>query len=496
MKDRIATGSTAQIRDTSNTNRDLLEKALHMRCISHVSNMKSLLLTETIFEIDQSKKHVPKINHLLLEQRQTIEQQKEELERKNRELLGMKDQLENLVRQRTLELRNTNKELQKEIQDRHQIELALRDSESKFRSLLQSAPDAIVIADENGIIELANDQTEKIFGYSRQELVGQPVELLVPIHLRSDHEDHRQRYLGMPYCRFMGDGLELHAQTKSGETIPVEVALSPLQTQKGMLVTASIRDISKRKQAEAELSTYREHLEELVAERTAALSTVNRELEEFSYTVSHDLRAPLRSVDGFSLALMEDFSANLPDEAKAYLHRIRSAAQRMGRLIDEVLELARVSRCDLSKKTVDLTRMVNEIIADLQTNNPERKTQITISESLLARADESLARVVLENLLENAWKFTSREDMARITVGELPKAKQKTFYVSDNGVGLDMRYTKKLFSPFQRLHSHQDFPGTGVGLATVYRIIQRHNGRIWVESRPDEGATFYFTLGD
>jgi PAS domain S-box-containing protein len=496
MKDRIATDATPQVRDISDTNRDLLEKALHMRCLSYVSNVKSLLLTETIFEIDQSKKHVQKINNLLLEQRQTIHQQKEELERKNRELLEMKNQLEDLVRQRTVELRNTNKELQKEIQDRHQIELALRDSENKFRSLLQSAPDAIVITDENGIIDLVNDQTEKIFGYSRQELVGQPVELLIPTHLRSSHQTHRQRYLAMPYCRFMGDGLELHGQTKNGETIPVEVALSPLQTQKGMLVTASIRDISKRKQVEAELSTYREHLEELVAERTAALSTVNKELEEFSYSVSHDLRAPLRSVDGFSLALMEDFSADLPDEAKSYLHRIRAAAQRMGHLIDEVLELARVSRCDLSKKKVDLTRLANDIIADLQINHPERKAEITVSDHLHARADENLVRVILENLLDNAWKFTSREANTRITVGQLPRAKQKTFYVKDNGVGLDMKYSKKLFSPFQRLHSHKDFPGTGVGLATVYRILQRHNGRIWVDSSPDEGATFYFTLGD
>jgi PAS domain S-box-containing protein len=440
------------------------------------------------------KKHVQKIDHILLEQRQTIQQQKEELEIKNRELLEMKIQLEDLVHQRTVELRNTNKELQKEIHDRHQIELALRDSENKFRSLLQSAPDAIVITGEDGIIDLVNDQTEKIFGYSRQELVGQPVELLIPTHLRSSHQAHRQRFLDMPYCRLMGDGLELHGQTKSGETIPVEVAFSPLQTQKGMLVTASIRDISKRKQVEAELSTYREHLEELVAERTAALSTVNKELEEFSYTVSHDLRAPLRSVDGFSLALVEDFAADLPDEAKAYLHRIRGAAQRMGRLIDEVLDLARVSRCDLIKKKVDLTRLANEIIADLQINNPVRKAEITVSDNLNARADENLVRVILENLLDNAWKFTCREDITRITVGVLPRAKQQTFYVKDNGVGLDMKYTKKLFGPFQRLHSHKDFPGTGVGLATVYRIIQRHNGRIWVESIPDEGATFYFTL--
>jgi light-regulated signal transduction histidine kinase (bacteriophytochrome) len=322
------------------------------------------------------------------------------------------------------------------------------------------------------------------------------VELLIPIQLRSNHQAHRRQFLDNPYCRFMGDGMELHTQTKAGDTIPVEVSLSPLQTQRGVLVMAAIRDISKRKQVDAELSTYREHLEELVAERTAALSTVNKELEEFSYTVSHDLRAPLRSIDGFSLALLEDFTASLPDDGKAYLHRIRGAAQRMGQLIDEVLDLARVSRCELIKKRVDLSQQAKEVFAELQINHPSRKAEVSVSEGLHARADKNLVRVVLENLLDNAWKFTSHEEYTRISIGQVPNASQKTFYVKDNGVGLDMRYSKKLFIPFQRLHSSKDFPGTGVGLATVNRIIQRHGGRIWVESAPEEGATFYFTLGE
>ena len=494
MKDRFLEAGSQQVADIHNINRDLLEKALHMRCVSYLSYAKSRLLTETIFEIDQSKKHVVQMNSQLLEQRKTIQQQTPQLEQKNAALLQMKDQLEDLVLRRTLELQNTNRELQHEIKERHQIELALRDSERKFRGLLHSAPDAIVITDKDGTIDLVNEQTEKILGYSQDELSGQPVELLIPRQLRHGHEAHRLRFLDNPYCRLMGDGMELYAQTKAGNTIPVEVAFSPLQTQKGMLVMAAIRDISNRKQVEEELIAYRDHLEELVAERTAALSTVNKELEEFSYTISHDLRAPLRSIDGFSLALLEDCEAHLPQEAKAYLKRIRSAAQRMGQLIDEVLDLARVSRCELSKKYVDLTQLARDIIADLQVNNPARHVSITVGNDLTVKADESLVRVVLENLIDNAWKFTSRKGSAEITVDQIEIEDRKIFYVKDNGVGLNMQYANKLFGPFQRLHSVDDFPGTGVGLATVHRIVQRHGGQIWVESEPNKGTTFYFTL--
>ncbi|MGD8940428.1 MAG: PAS domain S-box protein, partial [Gammaproteobacteria bacterium] len=248
MKDRFLEAGSQQVADIRNINRDLLEKALHMRCVSYLSYAKSQLLTETIFEIDQSKKHVVQMNSQLMEQRKTIQQQTLQLEQKNAALLQMKDQLEDLVLRRTLELQNTNRELQHEIKERHQIELALRDSERKFRGLLHSAPDAIVITDKDGTIDLVNEQTEKIFGYSQDELSGQPVELLIPQQLRHGHEAHRLRFLDNPYCRLMGDGMELYAQTKTGNTIPVEVAFSPLQTQKGMLVMAAIRDIRNRKQ--------------------------------------------------------------------------------------------------------------------------------------------------------------------------------------------------------------------------------------------------------
>ena len=495
MRRRVADSSSERV-----IQRQLLEKALHMRCVSYISQVKSLLLTETVFEIDQrrntthrrtgvgnSAKKIPRSN--LPSQNQTVEA-------KSLTLVQTKDRLEHVVRQRTLELETANKALQDEVQERYRVELALRDSELKFRSLLHSAPDAIVICDEAGVIHLVNEQTGKIFGYSQQELVGQPVEVLIPMDLRKTHHDYRRRYLDKPYCRFMGVGLDLSAQTKSGETVPVEVALSPLQTQQGLLITASIRDVSKRKKVEEELANYRDHLEDLVAERTAALSAANKELQEFSYTISHDLRAPLRSIDGFSLALMEDYQSHLPEPAIAYLQRIRHAAQRMGILIDEVLELARVSRCELNKNLVNLNKLVKDIIADLQLSEPTRNVKIQVGKNLYAKADENLLRVVLENLLDNAWKFTSRQEHSEITLDKIQTPKEKIFFIRDNGVGLDMQYANKLFGPFQRLHSDKEFPGTGVGLATVQRIIQRHGGRIWVESELKKGTTFYFCLGE
>jgi PAS domain S-box-containing protein len=477
--------------DVRSVNRELLEKALHMRCVSYISHVKSMLLTETIWEIDQRKKF---IRHN--EPRHNTQHQNQETELNNLALAQTKDRLQHLVRQRTLELENANRALQKEIQERYRMEMALCDSEVKFRALLQSAPDAIVIIDQSGMIHLVNEQTEKIFGYSQQELIGQPVEILVPVDLRKNHQDYRQSFLDNPYCRLIGVGLDLSAQTKSGETRPVEVALSPLHTQQGVLMIASIRDISKRRQIEEELAKYRNHLEELVAERTAALSAANKELQEFSYTISHDLRAPLRSIDGFSLALMEDYETHLPAQAKSFLQRIRVSAQRMGILIDEVLELARVSRCELKKNLVDLNKLAKDILTDLQLNAPARKSKIQVGKNLYAEADERLVRVVLENLLDNAWKFTSRRELTEITLDKLQTPQEKIFYIRDNGVGLDMQYANKLFGPFQRLHSDEEFPGTGVGLATVQRIIQRHGGRIWVESEVNKGTTFYFTLAE
>lgn len=495
MKNGFQSIGTEHDGQTYCIHRDLVEKALHLRCESYLSDIKSRLFAETTMESSYGNSQNQQRNYEPSVQSHAGQQPHQRtLALENRATDDVKNHLQSLMNRHTPRPTTADAFLQNEIQERYKIEWALHNSELKFRNLLQSAPDAIVIVNEAGIINMVNTQTVKMFGYSPQELTGQSVEILIPQPLRESHQSHRKRFFANPFCRFMGDGLELFAQTKSGETIPVEVALSPLKTHDEVLVTAAIRDISKRKQVEEELISYRDHLEELVAERTAALSSVNRELEAFSYTISHDLRAPLRSIDGFSLALLEDCDAHLPEDSKDHLRRIRGATQRMGQLIDEVLQLARVSRCELSRRSLDLAEIAKDIVADLQGSDPARRANIQVGENLLAKADESLIRVVLENLMDNAWKFTRRKDQANIIFDKMRRGKQKVFFVKDNGAGLDMQYVNKLFGPFQRLHSEKEFPGTGVGLATVQRIIQRHGGNIWVESELDKGATFYFTL--
>lgn len=237
-------------------------------------------------------------------------------------------------------------------------------------------------------------------------------------------------------------------------------------------------------------------LERRVAERTAQLSALNRELEGFSYSVSHDLRAPLRAIDGFSLALLEEYREALDERGRHYLERARLATQRMGQLIDDLLALSRVGRAELQRREVDLSELARQAIAELREAEPERQVSVELPPELPARADPSLVRLVLQNLLGNAWKFTSRREGARIALfaeaGDGPVA----YAVEDNGAGFDMRYAKQLFSPFQRLHTVDEFPGTGIGLATVQRIVQRHGGRVWAEGEVGVGATFRFTLGE
>lgn len=364
-------------------------------------------------------------------------------------------------------------------------------AERKFRDLLESAPDAMIVVDSDGLVELINSQFERMFGYERSEVIGQPIELFVPKRFRKKHVGHRKGYTVEHPVRPMGIGLELFGVRKNGSEFPVEISLSPLQTEDGLLFSAAIRDVTRRKLYEADIQKLNEDLNQ----RAAQLEAANKELESFSYSVSHDLRAPLRSIDGFSHALLEDYGNLLPEEGKGYLERVRSAAQRMATLIDDLLNLARVTRTQLQIRFINLSEIAEEIVKSLQEAQPERQVKVTITPDLMVDGDSHLLRIALENLLNNAWKFTSKSDIAVIEFGQLSRAKKvRTFYVRDNGVGFDMAYVNKLFGVFQRLHSVSDYPGTGVGLATVQRIIRIHGGRIWVESKVGVGTTFYFTL--
>jgi len=246
----------------------------------------------------------------------------------------------------------------------------------------------------------------------------------------------------------------------------------------------------RRREAESEVRRLNDQLQQ----RAVLLEAANKELDAFCYSVSHDLRAPLRGMDGFSLALLEDYGDRFDETGQDYLRRVRAASQRMAQLIDDLLALSRVTRREMSRQQVDLSALAEAVASDLRASGPARHVELHVAPGLVANGDPALLRVVLENLLGNAWKFTGKRPDARIEFGTAQRDGAMAFFIRDNGAGFDMAYADKLFVPFQRLHSTSEFPGTGVGLASVQRVIQRHGGRVWAEAEVGKGATFYFTL--
>ena len=364
----------------------------------------------------------------------------------------------------------------------------------RFRRVVESSPNAVVVVNAEGRMTLVNAQTEKLFGYARAELIGQPIELLVPARLRAGHPQHRSGFFAKPSARAMGAGRDLYGLRRDGHEFPVEIGLNPIETDEGLLVLGSIIDITERKRAESEIRQLNEELEERVLERTEQLEAANKELEAFSYSVSHDLRAPLRAIDGFSRVLLDEHSAKLDESGRDSLARVRRAAQRMGALIDDLLKLARVTRTEPAEEDVDLSALALDVAESLRGQYPERAVKFALAPGLRVCGDSRLLRVALENLLGNAWKFTGTRADAQVELGRRQDSDAEVYYVRDNGAGFDMAYANKLFGPFQRLHTIDEFPGTGIGLATVQRIVRKHGGRIWAESAVGKGAVFYFTL--
>jgi PAS domain S-box-containing protein len=519
-------------------------------------------------------------------------------------------------------------------------------SEQLFEALLEAAPDAMIIAGDNGIIQLVNRQAVKMFGYTREELIGQPIEILIPERFRPKHTGHRNFYFSSPKVRPMGEGLELFGLKKDGTEFFVEISLSPLQTVECLLVSAAIRDITERKHLEERLRQFNrqlehevklktsaltstlEHLskvnieldksrniyqtiassipgsviilfdneyrymliegdlmvrmgydqekllhnkaedvlppqifaglkerldrifageyflwetqvngldmvtryvpirndagevtlamvvviditelknsqralselnanlEQKVKERTQQLEQVNSELESFTYSVSHDLRAPLRIIDGFADIMLADYSASLDEEGLRTLNVIKNNARRMGQLIDDLLNLSRYGRKDLVLTLVNMNLLVKEVREE-QTLLNGKPVQITCDPLPAAYGDQNLLRQVWTNLLSNAIKYSSKRDESQIQISAIEKEQEIVYAIKDNGVGFDMQYAGKLFGVFQRLHKQNEYEGTGVGLALVHKIITRHGGSVWAEAEPDKGAVFYFSL--
>ncbi len=385
-------------------------------------------------------------------------------------------------------------ELNEEIAERKEAEEGLRESEARFRLMVKSVQDyAIVMLDAEGNVVNWNEGAVRIKGYAPEEIIGKHFSCFYTEEDNLSGKPARELNEAAAKGSFEDEGVRVR---KDGSRFFANVVITALKDDAGNLKGFSkvTRDITERKKAEEEIRKLNRELEARVVERTAELENSNKELEAFAYSVSHDLRTPLRSIEGFSLALLEDYADKLDDTGKSYLGRVRNATVRMGQLIDDLLKLSRVTRSEMNRERVELSAIVKSIAERLTHNHPDRNAQFIIADSLTVYGDERLLIVALDNLLSNAWKFSEKASPSVIEFGVTRKDGNRTYFVRDNGAGFDMAYAGKLFSPFQRLHRVEEFPGTGIGLATVRRIISRHGGKVWIESEVNKGTTVYFTL--
>ena len=374
-------------------------------------------------------------------------------------------------------------------------EAALRDSEARYRTIFEYASVGIAhVALAGDLVEL-NPRFCQIIGYTADELRALRFQDIThPDDLDADLANV-QRILSGEIDIYT---MEKRYVRKGGGIVWAELTVSVVRDLDGnpLLFVGVVRDITAQRRAEAEIRTLNAELEARVEQRTADLERANKNLEAFTYSVSHDLRAPLRALSGFSEALLEEYSDLLDETGRGYAGRIQAASERMAALIDDLLRLSRVSRAEMNLGPVDLSAEVAVIADELQSREPGRRVRFTIQDGIRVTADRALIRNVVQNLVENAWKFTGRRDDATIEFATTNVDDARVCcYVRDNGAGFDPAYADKLFQPFQRLHTVSEFPGIGIGLASVQRIIERHGGRTWAQGAIDSGATFYFTLG-
>ena len=370
--------------------------------------------------------------------------------------------------------------------------------EQLLQSVLDSALDAFIRINAQSQVTDWNLQAEQMFGYSRADALGKQLDsLIIPPSYREAHRRGLAHFLKTGEGPVLGKLIEVTAMRANGSELPVEIAIVVSRSGNSLSFNAFMRDISVRKQAQEEILHLNAALEERVRLRTAQLQAANQDLEAFSYSVSHDLRSPLGAIAGFSKLLGKEIGASGGTErGKHYLARIRAGVVQMGELIDALLSLAQVSRTSLRLESVDLSTIAETVLNGYREREPNRAAQLAIQPGLVVQGDPRLLRQVLENLLGNAWKYSSKQPQTHIIVKcENGPEGVAVYMVRDHGAGFDMAYSDKLFGVFQRLHTASEFEGTGIGLATVHKIITRHGGRIWAESAPGQGATFYFTLG-
>jgi signal transduction histidine kinase len=384
----------------------------------------------------------------------------------------------------------------------------------QFLELGNLLPEPLFLVSGDGFVRAANRSALRILGADATQVAGQALAELAHngksrlmdyllLCSGSKHPLAGSLSLKGPTGGIVAlrcDGAVLHPAASAKDTL-ICLRCKPRQTSNSQFIALNRkieelnREISARERTEEQIRGLNEELEQHIEARTAELKNACQDLESFAYTVSHDLRAPLRSIHGFSQALVEDCYSRLDDTGREFLRRICAAAARMDRLIDDLLEFSRVGRHRLRQATVSLSDICTDIVTQLRNEEPGRETSISIADNVLVTGDAHLLGIVMDNLLRNAWKFSGKVNCTRIAFGETERDGERVFFVRDNGAGFDMRYADKLFDAFQRLHSLDEFAGTGIGLASVRRIIERHGGRIWAESEEGKGATFYFTLG-
>jgi PAS domain S-box-containing protein len=419
-------------------------------------------------------------------------------ERAEEEIRHLNQDLEGRVRIRTAELQAAVQELALEMAQRNRAERTLKDQASKLRelaALLELADDAIIGRDMQSRVTHWNHGAEVVYGWSREQAKGQVTQNLLETKFPESLDDIDAALLRCG--KWEG---ELVHRRKDGQWITVASRWSLQRDEQGIPVAILEinNDITERKAADEIARKSEESIHRLNADlirRTAELETSNRELESFSYSVSHDLRAPLRHIDGFARILMEEYGERLGPDAMRYVHKVVDGAAQMGRLVEDLLDLARVGRTGPKRQDVDLNEILQHAVIDLSADYDGRKISWQLSSLPAANCDSGLIHIVFTNLLANALKFTRHCEYASIEVATCIADGEEVFYVRDNGVGFDPQYADKLFGVFQRLHRADEFEGTGIGLATVHRIIGNHGGRIWADSQPGQGATFYFTLG-
>ncbi len=374
---------------------------------------------------------------------------------------------------------------------------ALSESSARLRGVLNSALSGVVVIDAHGVIIDWNERAEKMFGWTKEEVIGKELaSIIIPENFREGHRNGMLHFLKTGEGPVLNKLLELTALRRNGNEFPIELSISALKTNDVLTFCGFVTDITDRKKAEEAIHTFNQKLEQMVIDRTTELEIANKELESFSYSVSHDLRAPLRSIHGYVNILYEDYGSIMDDEAKRVIHTILRNGQRMGQLIDDLLAFSRLGRKELTKSDISMHDLAESIIDEYKRNAASNHTFFTLHPIPSARGDSTTVRQVWVNLISNAVKYSKEKEKPMVEIGAFEEHNNITYYVKDNGAGFDMEYYDKLFGVFQRLHSMNEFEGTGVGLAIVQRIISKHGGKIWAKAKVNEGATFYFTLID